>query len=104
MRVLGAVVGALIVVATATSVARALDIPRGRMGLLQHGTDQFVDTIYTALRRLLRSYEARYRLLSGQTIDAMGALLASWLCLFLIGFGLLLLPFTHDFAAALRES
>jgi hypothetical protein len=34
----------------------------------------------------------------------MGALLASWLCLFLIGFGLLLWPFTHNFAAALRES
>ena len=70
MRVLGAVAGALIVMATATSVARALVIPRGRMGWLQHGTDRFVAAIYTALSRLLRSYEARDRLLAGQAVEA----------------------------------
>lgn len=104
LRTVAAVLGALVVIATVLSVARTLVVPRGHMGWLERTVDRLIATLYSALVRPLPTYEARDRVLAGQAITGIATLLGTWLCAYLIGFGLLLWPFTHNLGAALRES
>jgi hypothetical protein len=89
VRVAGAVLGAVIVVAVWVNVAVTLVIPRGRVGFIKV-VDRVVDRGYTAASRLVRSWDRRDALLASQPVVTLGVLLATWLVGFAAGYGLLL--------------
>src|ERR1700722_4831862 len=103
MRILGAVLGGLVILAVVVNMAITLVIPRGRAGFVKT-LDQAVDRVYRAPARLLRTYEARDRLFSSQPVVTLGVLLGLWLLGFLVGYALLLWPANAHFSSALRES
>ncbi len=103
MRVAAAVLGAVLVVAVWVNVAVTLVIPRGQIGFIRL-VDQLVNQVYTAVSRLVTSWERRDALLASQPIAVLGALLVTWLAGFVLGFGLLLWFAGGTFPDALREA
>ncbi len=103
VRVAGAALGVLIVGAVWVNVAITLVIPRGRIGFIKV-VDRLVDKVYTAVGRLVPTWERRDALLASQPVAALGLLLVTWLAGFLIGFGLLLWLPGGSFPGALREA
>jgi hypothetical protein len=103
VRIAGAVLGSLIVVAVWVNVAVTLVIPRGRIGFIKV-VDRFVDRVYTACGRLVRTWERRDALLASQPVVALGLLLLTWLAGFLAGYALLLWLPGGSFPDALREA
>jgi hypothetical protein len=103
-RVVLAVIGATVVVLTALSVLRALVVPRGRPGGVGRGVDSVVDAAFRVATRRVDDYEHRDRLLAGQAAAVLVGMLAVWLAAFLIGFALLLWPWTHHLGGAFREA
>jgi hypothetical protein len=103
VRIAGAILGTLIVVAVWVNAAVTLVIPRGRVGFIKV-VDRLVDRVYTAGGRLVRSWERRDAMLASQPVATLGALLAIWLAGFVIGYGLLLWLPGGSFADALREA
>ena len=103
VRIAGAILGTLIVVAVWVNAAIPLVIPRGRVGFIKV-VDRLVDRVYTAGGRLVRSWERRDAMLASQPVATLGALLAIWLAGFVIGYGLLLWLSGGSFADALREA
>jgi hypothetical protein len=99
-----AVVGAALVLVTALSVVRTLVIPRARPGGVSRTVDRGVDAVFHALAHRLGSYEDRDQLLSGQAAAFLVGMLAAWLLGFIVGFALLLLPWSHHLGGAFRES
>jgi len=104
VRVLAAVLGGFILLVTASSVLRALVVPRGRAGRLQKWADQLTTRVFQLVTDRLGSYEDRDRVLAAQGPLFLGTLLAEWLLLFLLAFTLLLWPQTQAFGAAVREA
>jgi hypothetical protein len=103
VRIAGAVLGTLIVVAVWVNVAATLVIPRGRVGFIKV-VDRFVEQVYSAAVRLVGSWDRRDALLASQPAVTLGALLIIWLAGFAIGFGLLLWLPGGSFPDALREA
>lgn len=103
-RVIAATVGAVIVLLTAFNVVRTLIVPRARPGGVSRAVDRGVDVLFRALARRVDSYEDRDRVLAGQAAVVLVALLLVWLLAFLVGFGLLLWPWTHGLGAAFRQT
>jgi hypothetical protein len=104
LRVLFAVVGGLVVVATMLSVVRTMVVPRPGNGLVPMAVDRVVDSTFHLLAHRFRDYEDRDRVLAGQAPAYLVVLLFSWLSSLLVGYGLLLWPWTRELAAAMRES
>jgi hypothetical protein len=109
MRIAGALVGALIVIAVTHSVLSLLIIPRARDGPVRHPgiikyADLGVDRAYRLATRLLGSYERRDGLLASEPVVMLAVRLISWLIGYTVGYGLLLWPFSHSLGAAWRES
>jgi hypothetical protein len=98
-----AVLGVLIVVSVWVNVTVTLVIPRGRVGFIKV-VDRFVDRVYTAGGRLVRSWDRRDALLASQPVVTLGLLLFIWLAGFVVGFGLLLWLPGGSFPDALREA
>ena len=103
MRVAGAVLGAVIVVAVWVNVAVTLVIPRGRVGFIKV-VDRVVDRGYTAAGRLVRSWDRRDALLSSQPVVTLGMLLVTWLTGLVAGCGLLLWLPGGSLPDAVREA
>jgi hypothetical protein len=103
MKIAGAVLGALLVIAVTMSMVSALIIPRGRVGFMKYA-DRSVDWAYRRATGLLGSYERRDGLLATEPVVILAALLACWLIGYALGFGLMLWPFAGSLRAALRES
>jgi hypothetical protein len=103
MRVFGAILGFVLVLATTGSVLATLVIPRGRVGFIRIA-DHWVDKTYQLIARLLPSYERRDDLLASEAAITLGVLLVCWLAAYCLGYGLLLWPHDGGFGAALRES
>jgi hypothetical protein len=104
VRILGVVVGVILVVSTTVTVMQTLIIPRaslGRVGLL---VDTIVDKAFAVATRRMTDYEDRDNVLAGQAAVYLLTLLAVWLIAFAVGFALLLWPSTKDIAGAFRES
>jgi hypothetical protein len=109
MRIAGALVGALIVIAVTHSVLSLLIIPRARDGPARHPgiikyADLGVDRAYQLAIRLRGSYVQRDRLLASEPVVMLAVRLGSWLIGYAVGYGLLLWPFGHSLGAAWRES
>jgi hypothetical protein len=103
VRTIAAVLGGLIIVAVWVNVAVTLLIPRGRVGFIKV-VDRFVDQLYTAALRPVRTWERRDALLASQPAATLGALLVTWLAGFVAGFGLLLWLPGGSLPDAVREA
>ena len=104
IRVAGAVLGGALVLGTSVSVLRALVVPGARAGWLTKIVDRLTGAVFRAICAPVRSYEARHRVLAAQAPVMLATTLAFWLCLYVLGYGLLLWPSTHRFGGALREA
>ena len=103
MRIVGAVLGIVIVAAVWVNVAVTLLIPRGRVGYIKV-VDRLVDRVYTAGGRLVRSWDRRDAVLASQPVVTLGIVLLTWLAGFVVGYGLLLWLLGGSFPDALREA
>jgi hypothetical protein len=103
VRTIAAVLGSLIIVAVWVNVAVTLLIPRGRVGFIKI-VDRFVDQLYTAALRPVRTWERRDALLASQPAATLGLLLVIWLTAFVAGFGLLLWLPGGSLPDAVREA
>jgi hypothetical protein len=104
VRSLGVVVGVLLIISTTVSVMRTLIIPRASLGRIGRVVDAIVDRVFIVATHRMTDYEDRDNVLAGQAAVYLLSLLASWLAAYVLGFGLLLWPSTHDIGAAFRES
>jgi len=105
VRVLGAVLGALLVVLTWASVLSVLVVPRHARDRLTRLLNQAVDGLFRLAAGHRRDYRARDRLLALQAPAILLSQLALWLLLFYAGFALILQSFDphgirHAFAQA----
>ena len=103
VRIAGAVLGVLLVVAVWANVAITLVIPRGRIGFIKV-VDRFVDRVYTASGHFVRRWDRRDALLASQPVATLALLLVIWLAGFLVGYALLLWLPGGTFPGALREA
>ena len=104
IRVVAAVAGGLMLLATTGSVLKTLVMPGGRVGWLIKAVDQFTDRGLWLICRPMKRYEQRYQVLVYEAPLILGILLGCWLAAYLVGFALLLWPATGNFAASVREA
>ncbi len=83
-------VGLLTVLATLTSVVRTLVIPRGFASRLTARVERVVHRGYQFVVDRVPEYEAKDRILATEAPTVLLGLLATWLVLLVVGFGLLL--------------
>jgi hypothetical protein len=93
VRVLGAVLGAAVVIVTWASVLSVLVVPRQSRDRLSRLINGVADQVFRALTGQIRSYQARDRMLALQAPAIILAQLAVWLTLFYCGFALILQSF-----------
>src|SRR3954452_7809040 len=104
VRVVFAVVGSLLAVLTAASLVRTMVVPRSRPGGLARVVDRSVDGVFRMLLFRRNDYKTRDRVLAAQAPVFLIALLATWLCAFLIAYALLLWPWTNSLSGGFRQS
>ena len=100
-----ALVGALLVIVTWSSVVTTLVVPRRSRDHISRGVDHAVDVLYRLVTRRVRDYAVRDRRLARQASTTILVQLGVWLILFYVGFAFLLQPFDqqgfdHAFAQA----
>ncbi|HVT63641.1 MAG TPA: hypothetical protein VHD81_00620 [Mycobacteriales bacterium] len=103
LRDVGAVVGAVIVLLTSVSVLRTLIVPRASLGPIGRVVDRVTDSGFRLATRRTSSYEERDTILAAQAAVYLVTLLAMWLGGYLLGYALMLWPFTHHIGFAFRE-
>jgi hypothetical protein len=96
MSVVLALVGALLVVVTWSSVITTLVVPRRSRDRLAKLVDRGVDGAYQLGTRRVRSYAARDQRLATQASTTILTQLTVWLVVFYVGFALMLQPFEHQ--------
>lgn len=104
VRIVLAVGGASLALLTASSVVRALIVPRARPGGVTRVVDRAVDAVFHLLAHRFDTYEEQDRVLAGQAAAFLVALLMTWLLAFFVAYSLLLWPWTHHLPHAMRES
>ena len=104
VRVVGAVLGILILIGASGSVLKALVLPGSRAGLLIRLTDKAIDKVFRAACRPIDRFETRHRVLALEGPVFLAGMLGVWLFLYLVGYALLLWPWNHSLQAALREA
>lgn len=106
LEVLSFAAGLLVVLGTGGSAIRTLVLPRAVASRLSVFVGRWI--IRRTLLKIsyrLKSYESKDRLLAYAAPLSLLAVLASWMLLFLLGFALLIWPFTQaSFLQSLRES
>jgi hypothetical protein len=104
-RVVAAVIGALLVLATWSSVTGTLIVSRSVSGWLTRWVDQVVNGAYRLATRACPDYRRRDRLLATQPAAILLGQLAAWLGIALVGYALLLWPFaTRGVASAFTDA
>ncbi|HWC34649.1 MAG TPA: hypothetical protein VG650_07455 [Mycobacteriales bacterium] len=98
-----AVIGVVIVVLTSSSVLRTLIVPRASIGRIGRIVDRATDAAFRLATRRVSTYEERDTILAAQSAVYLVTLLAVWLVGYLVGYALLLWPFTHRIGFAFRE-
>jgi hypothetical protein len=96
IRVFGAVVGGVIVVATGWSVLVTLVVPRRVRSNIPRAVFMLNRSVFHFLADKTSSYERRDRVLAIQAPVQLVAQVATWLALYELGFGLLLWPLVGD--------
>ena len=95
VRILAAIVGGVLVVTTAVSAARTLVVARARSGGLLGMVDRVVDRAFQLVVQR-RKYLVRDRILAGQPVALIAALLFCWILAFFVGYTLLLWPVSPE--------
>ena len=103
-RIFVAVVGGGLIVLAAVSILRAFVIPRARNSAVTRVVDGVDDAAFRLVTRRLDDYESRDQVLAAQPATVLVAYLVTWLASFLLGFALLLWPWTRSLGEAFRES
>src|ERR1700722_4098671 len=99
-------VGLVVVVLTGASVLFTMVLPRRPRGI-ERATllvNRVVRIIFVGLSRLARSYEGKDAVLAPTAPVALVAQLVAWAALFILGFGLILQPTTHDLPTGLLQA
>lgn len=97
--------GVVVIVATFTSVVGTLIVPRDTPARVAGYLSRVFMPAFRVLARRFRSYEAKDNLLAFQAPLFLIALLATWLALLVVGYGLLLWAVTTEgIGGALREA
>jgi hypothetical protein len=104
VRVLGAVLGAVIALGTSASVLQTLVTPGVRVGRLFKSVDRILDAVFRLAGRPLHHYEQRNRILAFEAPVILAVVLVCWLTAYLVSFGLILWPMTRNLGTGLRES
>jgi hypothetical protein len=94
-RYLAALVGLVIVIATATSVIGTVVNPRPATGRLTCGIDRLVDIGFRGATSQTNNYPVRDRVRTAQAPTVLICQLIAWLLLFFVGYSLLLWPVRH---------
>ena len=92
-RCVAAVIGGLLVLASLSSLAGTLIVPRPVSSRLTRWVDTAVDRVYQLVARHITEYRPRDRLLATQAAAVLLTQLAAWLIVAYVGFALLLWPF-----------
>src|SRR4051812_28539061 len=95
LRSVAAAIGAVFVVVAAESVIGTVVVPRASGSRLTASADWLVSQVFRALERLINDARRRDDVLAFRAPSVLVTQLVVWLAAFLIGFTLLLLPFTR---------
>jgi hypothetical protein len=95
-RVLLAIVGGALILVTWSSVIGSVVVPRASRGRLTYLIDRVTLAVYRLLTRGVQDYKRLDRLLSTQAAGILLGQLFAWIGLILVGFTLLLWPFSPD--------
>ncbi|MCA1824015.1 MAG: hypothetical protein ABR520_05375 [Mycobacteriales bacterium] len=99
------VVGVVVVLVTFSSIMRTLIVPRGLSSRLTAVVERLVRAPFFAIANRVASYEVKDRLLAFLAPSVLLTVLATWLALVILGFGLMVWAGGGaTFAGALRES
>jgi hypothetical protein len=100
------VFGLVVVLATGANVVSTMVLPRRPAGLerVSLSVNRSVRLVFVGLAKLARSYEAKDAILAPAGPAALVAQLLFWAAGFIVGFGLMLLPTTHDLADGLLQA
>jgi hypothetical protein len=100
------VVGFVVVIGTVGSVMRTLMVPRARVSRLSVVISRkLVASVFRFLAARFKEYETKDQILALSAPVSLLATLLAWIGLFLLGYGLMLWPFTGlSFGDAIRES
>src|SRR5690242_2232390 len=93
LEIVGAVFGGLLVVFAGISVVGTVVVPRPIQSWLTRGIEWLVAHVFATLERLIKDARRRDAVLAARAPALLMMQLAGWLVAFLVGFGLLLLPF-----------
>jgi hypothetical protein len=106
IQVLGAVIGAAIVLGTAWSVLGTLIVPRRVRSNIPRVVFIINQSIFHFIADKASSYERQDRILAAQAPVQLIAQVVAWLALFLLGFGLLMWPFNGNggFGSAMEQA
>lgn len=97
--------GLLVVLATGASVVFTMVLPRRPTGFERTlWVNRLVRLVFVGFARLVRSYEAKDAILAPVGPVALVAQLVSWAATFVLGYGLMLVPTTHDVAEGLLQA
>ncbi|MFN2614379.1 MAG: hypothetical protein ABR552_06105 [Actinomycetota bacterium] len=96
--------GIFVVLGTSGSLTRTLIVPRADRSRLSTVVKDVVRAIFLGAASFARSYKSKDRILAYQAPMTLIMLLATWLGAYLLGFVLMLEPWTHAFGRALIES
>jgi hypothetical protein len=98
-----AAIGVVIVFLTSVNVLRTLIVPRASIGRIGRIVDSVTDGAFRLATRRVSTYEERDTILAAQAAVYLVTLLAVWLAGYLVGYALVLWPFTHHIGFAFRE-
>jgi hypothetical protein len=105
VRWLGFVVGAALLLTTASSVVKTLLIPRASYSAIGSGLGRLIRGLFRKITARVEDLRQRERILAVIGPAWLISLLATWLAFLLLGFGLVLWPLKHGgFPAALQEA
>ncbi len=96
IRIVGAVIGAAIVMATGWSVVGTVVVPRRIRSRITRMVFEVNRTVFHFVAEMSGSYERRDRVLAIQAPAQLILQIVAWLALYELGFGLLIWPFDGD--------
>lgn len=97
-------VGSAIVIGTTVSVIKTMVVPRRAWSLLPSLVDRGMTALFMFLARRMRSFDVIDRFLGFLSPTIVIGNVLVWLLAYLVGFGLILAPWTPGLGESMRES